>query len=208
MEFCIGKIYVLMHVCLYFFSQQPVCACLFFSLDRKCISPKSQVKFMGSEICINVQSSNSILKPAFFKKNVMMFITQTCIWEYAYLRKICKEQFIRKKDTPNYIQLQKKMLEEAILYMLNASFPPTIYFSQVPLQIQLCTVYYVVSLPGKKTMYLALSPILAKMSASYLQSNITRANCNKMIMMFTDGGEDRVQDVFERYNGPNKTVSI
>ncbi|KFO82350.1 Voltage-dependent calcium channel subunit alpha-2/delta-2, partial [Cuculus canorus] len=37
-------------------------------------------------------------------------------------------------------------------------------------------------------------------------SNITRANCNKMIMMFTDGGEDRVQDVFEKYNWPNKTV--
>uniref|UniRef100_A0A8C3TEE0 Calcium voltage-gated channel auxiliary subunit alpha2delta 2 n=1 Tax=Chelydra serpentina TaxID=8475 RepID=A0A8C3TEE0_CHESE len=39
-------------------------------------------------------------------------------------------------------------------------------------------------------------------------SNITRANCNKMIMMFTDGGEDRVQDVFERYNWPNKTVRV
>lgn len=38
------------------------------------------------------------------------------------------------------------------------------------------------------------------------QSNITRANCNKMIMMFTDGGEDRVQDVFEKYNWPNRTV--
>ncbi|KAJ6667703.1 hypothetical protein lerEdw1_016024 [Lerista edwardsae] len=41
-----------------------------------------------------------------------------------------------------------------------------------------------------------------------LNSNITRANCNKMIMMFTDGGEDRVQDVFEKYNWPNKTVSV
>lgn len=27
-----------------------------------------------------------------------------------------------------------------------------------------------------------------------------------MIMMFTDGGEDRVQDVFEKYNWPNRTV--
>nr|XP_020135930.1 voltage-dependent calcium channel subunit alpha-2/delta-2 isoform X2 [Microcebus murinus] len=40
------------------------------------------------------------------------------------------------------------------------------------------------------------------------QSNITRANCNKMIMMFTDGGEDRVQDVFEKYNWPNRTVRV
>ncbi|XP_043934124.1 voltage-dependent calcium channel subunit alpha-2/delta-2 [Protopterus annectens] len=39
-------------------------------------------------------------------------------------------------------------------------------------------------------------------------TNITRANCNKMIMMFTDGGEDRVQDVFEKYNWPNKTVRV
>ncbi|KAM4721178.1 voltage-dependent calcium channel subunit alpha-2/delta-2 [Rhinophrynus dorsalis] len=38
--------------------------------------------------------------------------------------------------------------------------------------------------------------------------NVTRANCNKMIMMFTDGGEDRVQDVFEKYNWPNKTVRV
>uniref|UniRef100_A0A8D0G7I2 Calcium voltage-gated channel auxiliary subunit alpha2delta 2 n=1 Tax=Sphenodon punctatus TaxID=8508 RepID=A0A8D0G7I2_SPHPU len=39
-------------------------------------------------------------------------------------------------------------------------------------------------------------------------TNISRANCNKMIMMFTDGGEDRVQDVFEKYNWPNKTVRV
>lgn len=29
-----------------------------------------------------------------------------------------------------------------------------------------------------------------------------------MIMMFTDGGEDRVQDVFEKYNWPNRTVRL
>lgn len=39
------------------------------------------------------------------------------------------------------------------------------------------------------------------------QASDSRANCNKMIMMFTDGGEDRAQEVFERYNWPNKTVS-
>ncbi|XP_075429762.1 voltage-dependent calcium channel subunit alpha-2/delta-2 [Ascaphus truei] len=39
-------------------------------------------------------------------------------------------------------------------------------------------------------------------------TNVTRANCNKIIMMFTDGGEDRVQDVFEKYNWPNKTVRV
>lgn len=27
-------------------------------------------------------------------------------------------------------------------------------------------------------------------------------------MMFTDGGEDRVQDVFEKYNWPNRTVRL
>lgn len=39
------------------------------------------------------------------------------------------------------------------------------------------------------------------------ETNAPRANCNKMIMMFTDGGEDRAQDIFEKYNWPNKTVS-
>ncbi|XP_041743432.1 voltage-dependent calcium channel subunit alpha-2/delta-2 isoform X3 [Coregonus clupeaformis] len=35
-----------------------------------------------------------------------------------------------------------------------------------------------------------------------------RAGCNKMIMMFTDGGEDRAQDIFEKYNWPNKTIRV
>ncbi|XP_072540979.1 voltage-dependent calcium channel subunit alpha-2/delta-2a isoform X2 [Salminus brasiliensis] len=40
------------------------------------------------------------------------------------------------------------------------------------------------------------------------ETSAPRANCNKMIMMFTDGGEDRAQDIFEMYNWPNKTVRV
>ncbi|XP_053289335.1 voltage-dependent calcium channel subunit alpha-2/delta-2a isoform X2 [Pleuronectes platessa] len=40
------------------------------------------------------------------------------------------------------------------------------------------------------------------------ESSAPRATCNKMIMMFTDGGEDRAQDIFEKYNWPNKTVRV
>lgn len=40
------------------------------------------------------------------------------------------------------------------------------------------------------------------------ETSTPRANCNKMIMMFTDGGEDRAQDIFEKYNWPNKTVRV
>nr|XP_020484687.1 voltage-dependent calcium channel subunit alpha-2/delta-2-like isoform X1 [Labrus bergylta] len=40
------------------------------------------------------------------------------------------------------------------------------------------------------------------------ESSAPRANCNKMIMMFTDGGEDRAQDIFEKYNWPNKSVRV
>ncbi|XP_062314741.1 voltage-dependent calcium channel subunit alpha-2/delta-2a isoform X2 [Osmerus eperlanus] len=40
------------------------------------------------------------------------------------------------------------------------------------------------------------------------ESSAPRANCNKMIMMFTDGGEDRAQDIFEKYNWPNQTVRV
>lgn len=45
------------------------------------------------------------------------------------------------------------------------------------------------------------------LSLASSQTTSIRANCNKMIMMFTDGGEDRAQDVFEKHNWPNKTVS-
>ncbi|XP_013861777.1 voltage-dependent calcium channel subunit alpha-2/delta-2 isoform X2 [Austrofundulus limnaeus] len=40
------------------------------------------------------------------------------------------------------------------------------------------------------------------------ESSAPRANCNKMIMMFTDGGEDRAQEIFYKYNWPNKTVRV
>lgn len=40
------------------------------------------------------------------------------------------------------------------------------------------------------------------------KTNVPRANCNKIIMLFTDGGEDRAQDVFMQYNWPNKTVGL
>ncbi|MED6248744.1 Voltage-dependent calcium channel subunit alpha-2/delta-2, partial [Ataeniobius toweri] len=40
------------------------------------------------------------------------------------------------------------------------------------------------------------------------KTNVPRANCNKIIMLFTDGGEDRAQDVFLQYNWPNKTVRV
>ncbi|XP_035486375.1 voltage-dependent calcium channel subunit alpha-2/delta-2a isoform X2 [Scophthalmus maximus] len=40
------------------------------------------------------------------------------------------------------------------------------------------------------------------------ESSAPRATCNKMIMMFTDGGEDRAQEIFEKYNWPNKTVRV
>uniref|UniRef100_A0A8C5FU49 VWFA domain-containing protein n=1 Tax=Gadus morhua TaxID=8049 RepID=A0A8C5FU49_GADMO len=41
-----------------------------------------------------------------------------------------------------------------------------------------------------------------------LNTNVPRANCNKIIMLFTDGGEDRAQDIFVQYNWPNKTVRV
>lgn len=42
----------------------------------------------------------------------------------------------------------------------------------------------------------------------FQKTNVPRANCNKIIMLFTDGGEDRAQDVFMQYNWPNKTVAL
>ncbi|XP_013859633.1 voltage-dependent calcium channel subunit alpha-2/delta-1a isoform X2 [Austrofundulus limnaeus] len=39
------------------------------------------------------------------------------------------------------------------------------------------------------------------------QTNVSRANCNKMIMLFTDGGEERAEEIFVKYN-PKQKVRI
>uniref|UniRef100_A0A4W4FK55 VWFA domain-containing protein n=1 Tax=Electrophorus electricus TaxID=8005 RepID=A0A4W4FK55_ELEEL len=35
-------------------------------------------------------------------------------------------------------------------------------------------------------------------------SNVLRANCNKIIMLFTDGGEEKASEIFEKYNHDGK----
>uniref|UniRef100_A0A8C9XZE2 Calcium voltage-gated channel auxiliary subunit alpha2delta 1 n=1 Tax=Sander lucioperca TaxID=283035 RepID=A0A8C9XZE2_SANLU len=35
-------------------------------------------------------------------------------------------------------------------------------------------------------------------------TNVSRANCNKIIMLFTDGGEERAQAILEKYNADKK----
>ncbi|KAL2093699.1 hypothetical protein ACEWY4_011011 [Coilia grayii] len=39
------------------------------------------------------------------------------------------------------------------------------------------------------------------------RENISRANCNKIIMLFTDGGEERAQEIFKKHN-PDKQVRV
>ncbi|XP_026218436.1 voltage-dependent calcium channel subunit alpha-2/delta-1a isoform X1 [Anabas testudineus] len=40
-----------------------------------------------------------------------------------------------------------------------------------------------------------------------LAQNVSRANCNKIIMLFTDGGEERAEEFFKKYN-PKQAVRI
>ncbi|XP_067420658.1 voltage-dependent calcium channel subunit alpha-2/delta-1 isoform X11 [Emydura macquarii macquarii] len=37
-----------------------------------------------------------------------------------------------------------------------------------------------------------------------LNHSVSRANCNKIIMLFTDGGEERAQEIFKKYNDDRK----
>ncbi|GLD48404.1 voltage-dependent calcium channel subunit alpha-2/delta-1-like protein, partial [Lates japonicus] len=39
------------------------------------------------------------------------------------------------------------------------------------------------------------------------ERNVTRANCNQIIMLFTDGGEERVEEIFKEFN-PKQEVRI
>ncbi|XP_043944200.1 voltage-dependent calcium channel subunit alpha-2/delta-1 isoform X2 [Protopterus annectens] len=40
-----------------------------------------------------------------------------------------------------------------------------------------------------------------------LNFNVSRANCNKIIMLFTDGGEEKAQEIFKKYN-PDRKVRV
>nr|XP_043876966.1 voltage-dependent calcium channel subunit alpha-2/delta-1a isoform X2 [Solea senegalensis] len=39
------------------------------------------------------------------------------------------------------------------------------------------------------------------------QTNVSRANCNKIIMLFTDGGEERAEEIFQKHN-PKQAVRV
>ncbi|XP_038150706.1 voltage-dependent calcium channel subunit alpha-2/delta-1a isoform X2 [Cyprinodon tularosa] len=43
--------------------------------------------------------------------------------------------------------------------------------------------------------------------AQLAQANVSRANCNRIIMLFTDGGEERAEEIFQKYN-PKQEVRI
>ncbi|XP_075455691.1 voltage-dependent calcium channel subunit alpha-2/delta-1 isoform X4 [Ascaphus truei] len=71
---------------------------------------------------------------------------------------------------------------------------------------------------NKKVLKDAVHNITAKGTTDYktgfsfafdqlLNNNVSRANCNKIIMLFTDGGEERAQETFEIYN-KNKSVRV
>ncbi|XP_041442481.1 voltage-dependent calcium channel subunit alpha-2/delta-1 isoform X2 [Xenopus laevis] len=71
---------------------------------------------------------------------------------------------------------------------------------------------------NKKVLKEAVNNITAKGTTDYktgfkfafdqLQNNnVSRANCNKIIMLFTDGGEDKAKETFETYN-KDKTVRV
>ncbi|XP_053572489.1 voltage-dependent calcium channel subunit alpha-2/delta-1 isoform X2 [Bombina bombina] len=71
---------------------------------------------------------------------------------------------------------------------------------------------------NKKVLRNAVNNITAKGTTDYktgfkfafdqlLNYNVSRANCNKIIMLFTDGGEERAKETFELYN-KNKTVRV
>ncbi|KAF7246655.1 Voltage-dependent calcium channel subunit alpha-2/delta-1 [Varanus komodoensis] len=38
--------------------------------------------------------------------------------------------------------------------------------------------------------------------------SVFRANCNKIIMLFTDGGEEKAQEIFNKYNKDKKHTSV
>ncbi|XP_063761599.1 voltage-dependent calcium channel subunit alpha-2/delta-1a isoform X2 [Eleginops maclovinus] len=117
--------------------------------------------------------------------------------------------------TLNLIQTSvSKMLET----LSDDDFVNVVYFNDKASYVSCFENLVQANVRNKRMLKDAVQSITAKGTTNYrggfelafeqlAQMNVSRANCNKIIMLFTDGGEERAEEIFKKYN-QDKVVRI
>ncbi|XP_074553967.1 voltage-dependent calcium channel subunit alpha-2/delta-1a isoform X2 [Halichoeres trimaculatus] len=118
--------------------------------------------------------------------------------------------------------LTLKLIKTSVTQMLETladdDYVNVVYFNEKALHASCFNNLVQANTRNKKKLKDAVQSITAKGITNYkggfelafaqlAQVNVSRANCNKIIMLFTDGGEERAEEIFEKYN-PSQEVRI
>nr|XP_032825706.1 voltage-dependent calcium channel subunit alpha-2/delta-2-like isoform X2 [Petromyzon marinus] len=117
------------------------------------------------------------------------------------------------------LSLMKKSVTNMLATLADDDYVNVVSFNNTAYHVSCFTHLVQANVRNKKVLKEAVEKMTSRGLTNYsaglefafqqlFNHNISRANCNRMIMLFTDGGEDRAQDIFELYNWPNKTVRV
>uniref|UniRef100_A0A8C2ZRD4 Calcium channel, voltage-dependent, alpha 2/delta subunit 1a n=1 Tax=Cyclopterus lumpus TaxID=8103 RepID=A0A8C2ZRD4_CYCLU len=112
--------------------------------------------------------------------------------------------------------LTLKLIRTSVSKMLETlsddDYVNVVYFNDKAMYAAACFANLVqANVRNKRMLKDAVQNITAKGTTNYrggfelafeqlAQMNVSRANCNKIIMLFTDGGEERAEEIFQKYN--------
>uniref|UniRef100_A0A673I3A4 Voltage-dependent calcium channel subunit alpha-2/delta-1-like n=1 Tax=Sinocyclocheilus rhinocerous TaxID=307959 RepID=A0A673I3A4_9TELE len=171
--------------------------------------------YEGSTIILNELNWTAALDEVFKKnwENDPSLLWQVFGSATGLARYFPASPWVDTRSTPNKIDLYD--VRRRPWYIQGAASP-----KDMLILVDACSSYRSLSsnVRNKKILKEAVQKITANGTTDYkigfkeafnqLSSmNVTRANCNKIIMLFTDGGEDRASEIFEEYN-PDKNVRI
>uniref|UniRef100_A0AAY4E7X1 VWFA domain-containing protein n=1 Tax=Denticeps clupeoides TaxID=299321 RepID=A0AAY4E7X1_9TELE len=109
------------------------------------------------------------------------------------------------------LKLIRTSVNEMLETLSDDDYVNVVYFNEKAMQAACFGHLVQANVRNKKILKDAVQNISAKGITNYkmgfelafeqlLSFNMTRANCNKIIMLFTDGGEERASEIFEKYN--------
>ncbi|XP_036375727.1 voltage-dependent calcium channel subunit alpha-2/delta-1-like isoform X2 [Megalops cyprinoides] len=113
------------------------------------------------------------------------------------------------------LKLIRTSVNEMLETLSDDDYVNVVYFNNVVRKAACFSHLVQANVRNKKILKDAVQNITAKGITDYKKgfefafdqlflTNVTRANCNKIIMLFTDGGEEKAQEIFDKYNRDKK----